>query len=50
MRDEVKNELDVEFERAFGMGGGIDDEEEFDLDGSDTEMEKRLMEEYAKEF
>ena len=52
MRDEVKNELDVEFERAFGMGGGtgIDDDDEFDLDGSDTEMEKRLMEEYAREF
>jgi hypothetical protein len=51
LRDEVKNELEVEFDRVFGKGNtGLDDDDEFDLDASDTEMEKRLMEEYAREF
>ncbi len=46
LRDEVKNELEMEFEKAFGK----DLDDDFDVDASDTELEKRLIEEYSREF
>jgi hypothetical protein len=49
LRDEVKNELEMEFERAFG-GKDATLLDEFDLDASDTELEKQQMEEYMREF
>ena len=48
MRDEVKNELQMDFERVFGKEAAEDDD--FDIDASDTEVEKRMMEEYTREF
>lgn len=50
LRDEVKNELEMDFERAFGGKDAILLDDEFDLDASDTELEKQQMEEYMREF
>jgi len=49
LRDEVKNELEMDFERAFGGKDTLLDDE-FDLDASDTELEKQQMEFYMQEF
>ena len=48
LRDEVKNELEMDFERAFGGKDTLLDE--FDLDASDTELEKQQMEDYMRLF
>lgn len=48
LRDEVKNELEMDFERAFGGKDALIDE--FDIDASDTELEKQQMEFYMREF
>jgi len=50
LRDEVKNELEMDFERAFGGKDATLLDDEFDLDASDTELEKQQMEEYMREF
>ena len=40
----------MDFERVFGHANDDNDDDDFDLDASDTEMEKRIMEEYTREF
>jgi len=51
LRDEVKNELEMDFERAFGgRDTTLLEDDEFDIDGSDTELEKQQMEFYMREF
>ena len=50
LRDEVKNELEMDFEKAFGSKDAVLLDDEFDLDASDTELEKRQMEDYMREF
>ena len=50
LRDEVKNELEMDFEKAFGGKDTVLLDDEFDLDASDTELEKQQMEFYMQEF
>ena len=50
LRDEVKNELEMDFERAFGGRDTLLQDDEFDIDASDTELEKQQMEFYMREF
>jgi len=50
LRDEVKNELEMDFEKAFGGKDTLLLDDEFDLDASDTELEKQQMEFYMREF
>ena len=50
LRDEVKNELEMDFEKAFGGRDTLLQDDEFDIDGSDTELEKQQMEFYMREF
>ena len=50
LRDEVKNELEMDFERAFGGKDTLLQDDEFDMDASDTELEKQQMEIYMREF
>ena len=50
LRDEVKNELEMDFEKAFGGKDTLLLDDEFDLDASDTELEKQQMEFYMQEF
>jgi hypothetical protein len=50
LRDEVKNELEMDFEKAFGGRDTLLQDDEFDIDASDTELEKQQMEFYMREF
>jgi len=47
LRDEVKNELDIEFERVFRKD--LKDEDLDDLE-EDTMLQRQLMEEFSLEF
>ena len=47
MRDEVKNELDIEFERVFRKD--LKDEDLDDLE-EDTILQRKMMEEFSLEF
>ena len=40
----------MDFEKTFGKDLLNDDDDGFDVDASDTELEKRLIEEYSREF
>ena len=50
LRDEVKNELEMDFEKAFCGRDTLLQDDEFDIDASDTELEKQQMEFYMREF